>query len=340
VYLKMILGGLGGITPLFAIVLLADASVINDYVVAAMDAKTRGNLYLIGYGLKAVAMFAIGALWACLHKSEQNLLKVYQLGIVAPAMVLGTLTAHEHRQADSQEAASIRAPAPHISLLDLLVSPAYAQPAPEVRCASGGTGTCATESTEPPWYKPVVDGFLGRPLPPKTSPAQAPSVVQSTANPPAPASPPRPVQAPLEHEILAILGNARRSEDLRVSPPLDSAQIRKARGRMAVPPDETVLGFVSATTSRDGAEGLLFGTHGIYYHTSFAGPTRGPSVAFITYDDFAGRLFRDEQRESGLVSLDQGQYFSTRKSYVHAGEVVDLLNQIKARVQERAVGQG
>ena len=116
------------------------------------------------------------------------------------------------------------------------------------------------------------------------------------------------------------------TRDLRLSFGDDSRQLRNARSALKVPADETVLGLLNATFTGDGEEGMLFGTRGIYYHTSWL-RRDGPAVAFISYDDLAERAF--EEKSSYEVSLDRGQYFVTAKSSISSRQLVGILDQIK-----------
>lgn len=128
-------------------------------------------------------------------------------------------------------------------------------------------------------------------------------------------------------EIKAALATAASTPDLRLSFSDGSKQLRNARANMNVPVDETALGLLNATFSGDGTEGMLFGTRGIYYRTSWL-RRDGPEVAFVSYDDLAERSLR--RNGAYEVSLDRGQYFVTAKSQVSSQQLVDVLERIQA----------
>jgi hypothetical protein len=90
---QLIVGGIGGLTPFVAIVLVSDAATIERYVFALRSMTEIASLHIIGYALKAPILFAVGAFWAFLHRSDRSLLKIYQLGIVAPAIITGSIEA-------------------------------------------------------------------------------------------------------------------------------------------------------------------------------------------------------------------------------------------------------
>ena len=49
----------------------------------------------LGYFARLIAAMAIGGFWAYLHKEEHNRMKVFQLGVVAPAMIAVILYANK-----------------------------------------------------------------------------------------------------------------------------------------------------------------------------------------------------------------------------------------------------
>ena len=77
---KLILGGIGGLTPLCAGLLVIDASVLDTYIRQIFDSHARGELYLLGYTAKAILLFAVGAFWAYLHRSAEPVNKNETLG--------------------------------------------------------------------------------------------------------------------------------------------------------------------------------------------------------------------------------------------------------------------
>ena len=82
---KLIIGGIGGLAPILTKLIILDADIITSYL---------QNFHLefwgvVGYILWSCILFSAGVFWAFIHKSENNLLKLFQLGIVAPAMITG-----------------------------------------------------------------------------------------------------------------------------------------------------------------------------------------------------------------------------------------------------------
>ena len=86
---KILVGGLGGLTPIIVTLIISDADTISGYL-----RKLDGGVYeILGYIVQGLALFAIGGIWASLHRSEKDLRKVFQLGIVAPAVLVGMVSA-------------------------------------------------------------------------------------------------------------------------------------------------------------------------------------------------------------------------------------------------------
>ena len=88
-YSRFLWGGLGALAPTIISLAILDHSSLADYI-ANIDEET---LKLVGYGFRVVVLFTIGGLWAYFHRSEVEPLKLFQLGIVAPAMITGMINA-------------------------------------------------------------------------------------------------------------------------------------------------------------------------------------------------------------------------------------------------------
>jgi hypothetical protein len=75
---KIVLGGLGALTPIVVNLLVVDSTTIFGGLTA---------LVLIGYVIRIVVLFYLGGLVAYLHKEENSGLQLFELGIVAPALI-------------------------------------------------------------------------------------------------------------------------------------------------------------------------------------------------------------------------------------------------------------
>ncbi|MFX0135600.1 MAG: hypothetical protein ACFFDN_18285, partial [Candidatus Hodarchaeota archaeon] len=81
---KMMIGGLGALTPILMNLLIVDLKVLLIQLTL---------FAILGYSVRVIVLFFIGGLWAYLHKEENNLLKIFQLGIVAPALITASINA-------------------------------------------------------------------------------------------------------------------------------------------------------------------------------------------------------------------------------------------------------
>ncbi len=81
---KIMIGGLGALTPIIMNLLVVDLNIllINLTVMA-----------LIGYAIRVIVLFYLGGVVAYLHKDEKSPVKVFELGIVAPALITALLNA-------------------------------------------------------------------------------------------------------------------------------------------------------------------------------------------------------------------------------------------------------
>jgi hypothetical protein len=75
---KIALGGAGALTPIILNLLVVDAS---------RSLREITFIVAIGYVLKVVSLFYLGGMTAALHRQEHDPLRVFELGIVAPALL-------------------------------------------------------------------------------------------------------------------------------------------------------------------------------------------------------------------------------------------------------------
>lgn len=75
---KVALGGAGALTPIILNLLVVDAT---------RSLRELTLLVVAGYLLKVISLFYLGGMTAALHRQEQDPLRVFELGIVAPALL-------------------------------------------------------------------------------------------------------------------------------------------------------------------------------------------------------------------------------------------------------------
>ena len=179
---KMILGGIGGLTPLCAGLLVLDVSVLDSYVRQVFDPDARGDLHIAGYIIKAILLFVVGAFWAYLHRSERNILRIFQIGIVAPALFVGFIDAAEIRtlrkesrvdritlpetnSQDEESDDSSQEKSQDSLRFNVMRSANAAEPSCRLGTCRTRDGRCTAEACEPSWYEKIWAGFLTRPTP-------------------------------------------------------------------------------------------------------------------------------------------------------------------------------
>lgn len=87
-----VVGALAGITPLLVSLVSVDAALIVD---------TFDKTMIIGYLIKAVGLTALGA-FVVFVNSERDLKKAFQLGLMAPALVMGAINANNYSEARNE----------------------------------------------------------------------------------------------------------------------------------------------------------------------------------------------------------------------------------------------
>ncbi len=139
---RFLWGGLGAMTPIVTSFLILDIETITGYLGSL--GTEGGPILIAGYLIRVAGLFAVGGIWAMLHKLEYDPKKLFQLGIVAPAMITGMINASNVY--DSRDPASEHASAVRITL----ISSAYA----------GDKAGDAKEDDSP--VQQLIKGFLGK----------------------------------------------------------------------------------------------------------------------------------------------------------------------------------
>ena len=89
--------------------------------------------FYLAYFVRLLGFVAIGGFWAFLHKSEVDRMKVFQIGVVAPAMLAGLLYANKPPEPRHDQSAAVPAKTSQINTNERgsagwsLISRAYAQ---------------------------------------------------------------------------------------------------------------------------------------------------------------------------------------------------------------------
>ena len=82
---RFIVGGLGGLAPVFALLVAIDFERnLTDASVAKM----------FGYAVRVFALFAVGGFIAWLHENEGQMFKLFEIGVGAPALLAGLITSN------------------------------------------------------------------------------------------------------------------------------------------------------------------------------------------------------------------------------------------------------
>ncbi len=116
---KILFGGLGALTPIIMNLLVVDLNVLLVKVTW---------LALAAYLIRVVILFYLGGLVAYLHKDENSPLKLFELGVAAPALITALLNASHIDTPKTIAQATGIAP-----VSGMLIPSAYAQPTQPVK---------------------------------------------------------------------------------------------------------------------------------------------------------------------------------------------------------------
>ncbi|MBI5287187.1 MAG: SPOR domain-containing protein [Deltaproteobacteria bacterium] len=108
-YKKILIGGLGALTPILMNLLVVDLNILLVNLTF---------LAFLGYIIRVVILFYLGGLVAYLHRDENSPVKLFELGIAAPALITALLNAG-HVEVSSKPIASILIPSVYAQTEDV-----------------------------------------------------------------------------------------------------------------------------------------------------------------------------------------------------------------------------
>ena len=85
---KVLIGGMGGIIPLFLNLLVIEGEAL---------AKDFDFHFLLGVLVRGFALFLLGGLWVWLHEKEEDRMAIFQLGMLAPALITAAMNGHNYK---------------------------------------------------------------------------------------------------------------------------------------------------------------------------------------------------------------------------------------------------
>ena len=137
---RFLLGGSGALMPVLVSLLAIDIGAsLNDE-----SALSPENI--VGIGIRYIVLFVIGGFVAYLHDDENKAFKLFELGIVAPALITSVVTAQGLKPADPLNVESSQTQVIEFSL----ISTAYAAETPDDEDSSYST------------FRAILDGATGR----------------------------------------------------------------------------------------------------------------------------------------------------------------------------------
>jgi len=111
-----LIGGLGGMMPIVATVAAGEYQTLSQLTM--QDAG-----YAIGFGLRAVALFFIGAVLVWIHSDVRTRYGAFRLGMTAPALI-ATVLSSASANAEPLSSAGLRVQEVQVAALDTGAGPA------------------------------------------------------------------------------------------------------------------------------------------------------------------------------------------------------------------------
>ena len=114
---KVLIGGVGALTPIILNLLVVDLQTTFTSI---------SVLVVLGYLIRVAILFCIGGGMAYFHKDEKSALKLFEIGIVAPALITALMNGTTNVK-NTTVRASTEPAAATASVMDLIMPTAYAQ---------------------------------------------------------------------------------------------------------------------------------------------------------------------------------------------------------------------
>ena len=149
---KVFIGGLGALTPIVVNLLAIDLERVFSNITLAVA---------LGYALRVTILFYLGGLVAFLHRDEQDRLKLFELGIVAPALITAFLNAQagkiEVKPGSGPKEAHYNT---SVVAFDLIAT-AYADESPDQASTQSPSPLPAFSAPTETTSEQILRGFLG-----------------------------------------------------------------------------------------------------------------------------------------------------------------------------------
>ncbi|HEV7472491.1 MAG TPA: hypothetical protein VGN90_00485 [Pyrinomonadaceae bacterium] len=121
---KIVIGGTGALAPILLNLLVVDLKTTFASISA---------IVVLGYLIRVTILFSLGGGMAYFHRTEKNALRLFELGIIAPALLTGVMNGTATLK-DANLRASAEPAAATASFTDLFIPTAYAKAdEPEVK---------------------------------------------------------------------------------------------------------------------------------------------------------------------------------------------------------------
>lgn len=147
---KVLIGGIGALMPIFLNLLVVDFD--------GLQSSSFRPPVVLGYVVRVTVLFGLGGLVAYLHKSEKQAFKLFQLGLGAPALLLGMLNGFNAQHPADQHTTQV----PANQKIEATHSWLPWEPSAEAQEASSQPPTKDFNADKPSALDEFWQGFTGR----------------------------------------------------------------------------------------------------------------------------------------------------------------------------------
>jgi hypothetical protein len=136
-------------------------------------------------------------------------------------------------------------------------------------------------------------------------------------------------EAELPKQVLAILQRYASGMGFHLWPNIPPKKLAKAKSKVTIPADETILGLVDCSSFGTASDSLLFGSQGFYYHHSVSSRPNPGTVSYATFPtlEFATCWL-------WCISLGKDHYCNMMGADINIkrGTIIAILNAIRDEV--------
>lgn len=149
---RILIAGSGAVVPMVTGFLVVDVSHVAEYLSIGL---------IIGYMLRALALFTLGAISGLINSNIRDRATLFQIGISAPAVIGGIIMTFQPSHIDPPTASTYAAPIAKVAYMHKTIKNDD-KPYTDTQTMPIGDSLITYQKTENGFVENIFSGFLGR----------------------------------------------------------------------------------------------------------------------------------------------------------------------------------